>query len=78
MSEMDKLLKQLGEVNKRTGFQARKLEMDEQGHLLLNTNNPEDVEWFENDAAYDIVQNDLLIDQYGNMISKDKNTDVIY
>lgn len=52
MSEMDKLLEQLGEVNK--------------------------VEWFESDAAYDIVQNDLLIDQYGNMISKDRGTDIIY
>ena len=75
---MDKLLKQFGEVNKRTGFQARKLETDEQGHLLLDPNNPQDVEWFENDAAYDITRNNLLIGQYGNLISKDKNTDVIY
>lgn len=75
---MDKLLKQLGEVNKRTGFQARKLETDERGHLLLDPNNPQDGEWFENDAAYDIVQNDLLIDQYGNVISKDRGTDIIY
>lgn len=75
---MDKLLKQLGEVNKQTGFQARKLETDEHGNMLLDSNNPEDVEWFENDAAYDIVQNDLLIDQYGNVISKDRGTDIIY
>lgn len=78
MSEMDKLLKQLGEVNKQTGFQARKLETDEHGNLLLDPNNPEDIEWFENDAAYDIGRNDLLIDQYGNMILKDKSSDVIY
>lgn len=78
MNEMDKLLQQLGEVNKLTGFQARKLETDEQGYLLLDPNNPEDVEWFENDAAYDIVPNEFLIDSHGNMISKDRGTDIIY
>lgn len=75
---IDELLKELGEANKRTGFQARKLESDENGNLLLDPNNPQDVEWFENNSAYDIIQNGLLIDQQGNMISKDKNTDVIY
>lgn len=78
MSEIDKLLKQLGEVNKQTGFQTRKLETDEHGNMLLDPNNPEDVEWFENDAAYDIVPNEFLIDSHGNMISKDRGADIIY
>lgn len=74
---MDKLLKQLGEINKRTGFEARKLETDEQGNMLLNPNNPEDVEWFENDAAYEIAPKEFTIDRHGNMISKDRSTDVV-
>lgn len=57
VSKVDELLKQLGELDKQTGFQARKLETDEHGHLLLDPKNPEDVEWYENDKAYDIVQN---------------------
>lgn len=78
MSKVDELLKQLGELDKQTGFQARKLETDEHGNLLLDPKNPEDVEWYENDAAYDIVPNEFLIDSHGNLISKDKNTNVIY
>lgn len=76
-SHLEFLKERLKEVNKKTGFQARKLETDEQGHLLLDPNNPEDVEWFENDFAYDIVPNELTIDKSGNMISKSKGTDII-
>jgi hypothetical protein len=50
---IEKLLKELSEVNKQTEYQ-------------------------ENDAAYDITPNEFSIDQYGNMISKDKSSDVIY
>lgn len=75
---MDKLLKQLHELEKQSGVKVRKLESDEEGNLLLDSNNPEDVEWLENDSVYDIIQNELFVDQHGNMISKDKNTDVIY
>ena len=56
-SHLEFLKERLKEVNKQTGFQARKLETDEQGNLLLDPSNPEDVEWFENDAAYDILPN---------------------
>lgn len=74
MSKQDELLKQLSDL----GLQARKLELDEGGSLLLDPNNQEDMEWYQNDAAYDIVPNEFLIDSHGNMISKDKNTNVIY
>lgn len=74
MSEVDELLKQLGNIS----FQARKLESDECGNLLLDSNNPEDVEWYENNAAYEIIPNEFLIDQQGNIISRDKGSDVIY
>lgn len=74
MSERNELLKQLGDL----GFQARKLESDEHGNLLLDPNNPEDVEWHENDAAYKIIQNEFFVVQQGTIISKDKSSDVIY
>lgn len=77
-SRLESMKERLKEVNKQTGFQARKVETDEQGHLLLDPNNPEDVEWYENDAAYDIIQNKFTTDQHGNMISKDRGTDIIY
>lgn len=77
-SRLEFLQERLKEVNKQTGFQARKLETDEHGNLLLDPNNPEDVEWYENDAAYDIVPNESSIDSHGNMISKDRGTDTIY
>lgn len=53
---IDELMKQLGEINQRTGFKARILEVDEHGTILLDPNNPKDVEWYENDEAYDIIQ----------------------
>lgn len=52
---VDELLKAFGEINRRTGFQARKLPVDENGAILLNPKNPNDVEWYENDAAYDEI-----------------------
>lgn len=77
-SRLKFLNERLRDVNKQTEFQSRKLETDEQGRLLLDPNNPEDVEWYENDAAYDIVPNEFTIDESGNMISKGKGSDVIY
>lgn len=74
MSKVNKLLKQLGNLS----FQARKLESDEYGNLLLDSNNLEDVEWYENDEAYEIIPNEFLIDQQDNIISRDKGSDVIY
>lgn len=60
MSEVDELLKQLSELDKRTGFQTRKLETDEHGNLLIDPTNENDVEWHENDAAYAIIQNETV------------------
>ena len=74
-SRLEFMQEKLQEINNQTGFQARKLETDEHGNMLLDPNNPEDLEWYKNDAAYDIIQNKLTTDQHGNMIPKDKNTD---
>lgn len=54
--KIDELLKELGGI----GFQARKLESDEHGNLLIDPTNENDVEWHENDAAYDIIQNETV------------------
>lgn len=59
MSNQEKLnaaMEKLAEVNKKTGFKARKLEVDKDGAMLLDRNNPDDVEWYENDEAYDIIK----------------------
>ncbi|MEK4086347.1 hypothetical protein [Psychrobacillus sp. FSL K6-1415] len=53
--ELNAIMKKLAEVNKRTGFIAREIEVDKDGAMLLDPNNPNDVEWYENDEAYDIV-----------------------
>lgn len=59
VSNIEELLKKLSklekELEKQSGFQGRKLKTDEHGNLLLDPNNPDDVEWYENDAAYDII-----------------------
>lgn len=54
--KMDEAMIKLAEVNKRTGFKARELEVDAEGCMILDANNPHDREWYENDEAYDIVK----------------------
>jgi hypothetical protein len=40
----------LAEVNKRTGFTARKIEVDADGAMILDATNPNDRKWwYEND-----------------------------
>lgn len=38
-----------------SGPKIRKLEVDPSGNLLLDRNNPSDVEWYENDEAYESI-----------------------
>ena len=45
------LLQRMSEHNKKV--KIRKLENDEQGRLLLDPNNPHDLEWYFNDEAYE-------------------------
>lgn len=59
MSNQEKLaeaMNKLAKVNKRTGFKARKIEVDSEGAMVLDANNPVDREWYENDEAYDIIK----------------------
>jgi len=53
--ELNAIMKKLAEVHKRVGFIAREIEVDKDGAMLLDANNPNDVEWYENDEAYDII-----------------------
>lgn len=60
MSNQEKLnaaMKKLAEVHNQSGFKARKIEVDKDGAMLLDPNNPNDVEWYENDEAYNIIKN---------------------
>lgn len=53
--ELNAVMRKLAEVNNRVGFVARKIEVDKDGTMLLDPNNPNDVEWYENDEAYNII-----------------------
>lgn len=53
--KLDAAMKNLAEIHQKYGFKARKLEVDKDGTILLDRNNPDDVEWYENDEAYDII-----------------------
>lgn len=47
---IEELMMQLAEVNKRTGFQAREIEVDAEGAMILDANNPHDREWWKDDS----------------------------
>jgi len=54
--QLDEVMSELAEVNKRTGFKAREIEVDSEGCMILDANNPADREWYDNDEAYDIIK----------------------
>ena len=45
----------LAEVNKKTGFKVRQIEVDSDGAMILDARNPADREWYENDEDYGVV-----------------------
>lgn len=55
-NKLEEVMNKLAEVNKKTGFKAREIEVDSEGAMILDANNPNDQEWYENDEAYDIVE----------------------
>lgn len=54
--KLEEVMNKLADVNKRTGFKARVIEVDSEGTMILDANNPNDQEWYENDEAYDIIK----------------------
>lgn len=49
---INELLIELGKINKKSEFVPRKLEIGEDGALLLDPSNPYHREWYENDEGY--------------------------
>lgn len=45
----------LADVNKKTGFKARQIEVDAEGAMILDARNPADQEWYKNDEDYDVI-----------------------
>lgn len=52
---VEELLKDLHEIDKRGKMEIRKLPIDGFGNLLLDGNNPDDSEWYQNDENYDLI-----------------------
>lgn len=53
--EIQKKLYEIAELDRKLKKPIRKLESDGNGNFLLDPNNPDDVEWYENDEDYDFV-----------------------
>jgi hypothetical protein len=53
---VDELLQELAEVNWRNGFKPCKLDVDEQETILLDPDNPHDLDRQKNDAAYNVIK----------------------
>ncbi|MGG3801207.1 hypothetical protein [Metabacillus fastidiosus] len=58
LEEMSKeeLMQELSKLNKNSQFKPRKFESGPNGELLLDRNNKQDIEWYENDKDYDILK----------------------
>lgn len=49
-TKLEESMMKLAEVNKRTGFKARQIEIDAEGAMILDATNPNDRKWwYEND-----------------------------
>jgi len=49
-TKLEESMMKLAEVNKRTGFKARQIEVDAEGTMILDANNPRDREWWNDDC----------------------------
>lgn len=49
---IEELKKELGKINKLSKFKPKKYEVGKDGALLLDPNDPNDKEWYENDEDY--------------------------
>ena len=54
-TKLEESMMKLAEINKRTGFKARQIEVDGEGAMILDARNPADREWYENDEDYGVV-----------------------
>ena len=50
----EELLKEMSKVHKKTNFKPEKFNTDKEGTILLNPNNKNDREWYENNEDYNL------------------------
>ncbi|GLY11638.1 hypothetical protein ACP2W0_14595 [Pseudobacillus badius] len=50
------LMAELRNLNKKSGFKPRKLKSDANGTLLLDRENKEDQDWYDNDEDYGVLK----------------------
>lgn len=54
-SEIQKRLYEIAELDRKIKKPIRRLQSDGFGNVLLDPNNPDDVEWYDNDEDYDSI-----------------------
>ncbi|MBS4199117.1 hypothetical protein KHA93_05535 [Bacillus sp. FJAT-49732] len=52
---IEELLLEFAKLDRKSKRKPRELKSDGFGNVLLDPNNPDDVEWYENDDDYDII-----------------------
>ncbi|MRN07821.1 hypothetical protein EAI26_10765 [Lactobacillus sp. 0.1XD8-4] len=52
---VEELLLEFAKLDRKSKRKPRKLKSDGHGNFLLDPNNPDDVEWYENDEDYDSI-----------------------
>lgn len=52
---IEELLEMVSELYENESFKPRKTQSDQYGNILLDSNNPNDRVWYENDEDYDII-----------------------
>lgn len=57
---VEELLLEFAELDRKSDRKIRKLKSDGFGNVLLDPNNPDDVEWYENDDEYDVIDEKRL------------------
>lgn len=52
-------MSELSKVHKRTKFKVKKANINEHGHIILDPENKNDQEWYENDKDYDVLRSQV-------------------
>ncbi|MCU9595533.1 hypothetical protein OEV82_13900 [Caldibacillus thermolactis] len=56
---IEELMSELSKVHKRTKFKVKKANINEHGHIILDPENKNDQEWYENDKDYDVLRSQV-------------------
>lgn len=52
---VEELLLEFRKIDQQTNQKPRELTSDGEGYLLLDSNNSQDVEWYNNDEDYNVI-----------------------